>query len=198
MFYVKKSQVPILIVHFLFLTFYTVRFLSMQNYEFLLYVAVVIGGFLWILATNKKMQYSNLLLWGLTAWSFLHMSGGGIFINGDRLYGKILLPIVSDPYFIFRYDQFVHFVGFGFATLLIYEILKPILKPQLKTWGALSFVLIMAGLGLGAINEIIEFLVTTLLPQTGVGGYINTALDLVFDFLGALFGMLYIRLKVVS
>ena len=44
----------------------------------------------------------------------------------------------------------------------------------------------MIGLGFGGLNEIIEFGATVISPNTGVGGYVNTALDLVADLIGAL------------
>lgn len=44
----------------------------------------------------------------------------------------------------------------------------------------------LMGCGFGAINEIVEFLAVVALPETGVGGYANTLLDLVFNFVGAL------------
>ena len=44
-------------------------------------------------------------------------------------------------------------------------------------------------MGLGAINEIIEFSAVLLLPDTNVGGF-NTALDLVVNALGASAAML--------
>jgi hypothetical protein len=40
-------------------------------------------------------------------------------------------------------------------------------------------------MGLGALNEIIEFSAVMLVPNTNVGGYYNTALDLAFNGLGA-------------
>jgi putative membrane protein len=40
-------------------------------------------------------------------------------------------------------------------------------------------------MGLGALNEIVEFAAVVASPSTGVGGYYNTALDLVFNGLGA-------------
>jgi glycerol uptake facilitator-like aquaporin len=58
----------------------------------------------------------------------------------------------------------------------------------------LAFILIFAGLGLGALNEVNEFLVTLVLPINGVGGYMNVALDLVADFLGAIFAVLLLTL----
>jgi putative membrane protein len=51
----------------------------------------------------------------------------------------------------------------------------------------------MAGLGIGAVNEIVEYIATLLIPETGVGGYDNTLLDLISDLIGALFALLIIR-----
>jgi hypothetical protein len=53
----------------------------------------------------------------------------------------------------------------------------------------------MAGLGAGALNEIIEFAATVIFPDTGVGGYVNNSLDLVFNLLGAVVAMAVIKLK---
>jgi hypothetical protein len=54
----------------------------------------------------------------------------------------------------------------------------------------------MAGLGLGALKEIIEFIMTVVLPNTNVGGCENTALDLVSNFIGALIAIFYLKRKV--
>ena len=89
----------------------------------------------------------------------------------------------------------MHVVGFGVATLLMYHLLRPLLKKDLCRWTALSIVVVMAGLGVGALNEIIEFLATVLLPETGIGGYVNTSLDLVADFIGAILALLVIRMQ---
>ena len=96
---------------------------------------------------------------------------------------------------IFRYDQLVHIVGFGVATLVMHLLLKPHLRPGPTRWTALSIVIVMAGLGVGALNEIVEFAAVVLVPETGVGGYINTSLDLVADLIGALLALLYIRVR---
>ena len=42
-----------------------------------------------------------------------------------------------------------------------------------------------SGMGLGAMNELIEFAATLLVPETNVGGYVNTGWDLVANFVGA-------------
>jgi len=167
-------------------------FLSRENYEFLIYIGVILFFLLLIVFTNKKVNYPNDLLWGLTAWSILHVIGGGIFIGGKTVYSLMLFPIIGEPYNIFKYDQLVHFVGFGIATLLIYHLLKPSLQKN-KGWISLSIVVIMAGLGIGALNEIIEFIATVIMPETGVGGYENTAIDLIANLFGAIVAMIYIK-----
>ncbi len=156
-----------------------------------MYIGVIVFFGIVILLTNKKVNYSNFLLWGLTLWAFLHMSGGGIIVNGDILYKLILVPITET---IFKYDQFVHILGFGVATLLMYHLIKPLLKPR-QRWVSLSIIVVMAGLGVGALNEIIEFTLTVLVPETNVGGYLNTSLDLVADLIGALIALVIIRVK---
>ncbi|MEN7982186.1 MAG: DUF2238 domain-containing protein [Nanoarchaeota archaeon] len=192
---IKKSQWKIFILTLIYLLVFTFIFLSRKNYEFIIYVGVVVFFFSLILFTNKKVNYPNSVLWGLSFWGFLHMSGGGVlFKNGNRLYELILINI-SETYFILKYDQFVHIVGFFVATLVIYVLLKPLLKSNWKKWTSLSIVVIMAGFGLGALNEVIEFIATVITPETGVGGYINTSLDLISNLIGAIFAMIYIRFK---
>ncbi|RJP26346.1 MAG: DUF2238 domain-containing protein [Candidatus Abyssobacteria bacterium SURF_5] len=190
----KKRQVPILLLNGVALIGFGVLFMSRKNYEFLLYIGVIVFFLIVILSTNRRIDYPNSILWGLTGWALLHMSGGGLYIRGIKLYEVILIPI-SDSYSIFRYDQFVHIVGFGVATLVMYHLLKPLLRKGHNSRIALPIVVVMAGLGVGALNEIIEFLATVLVPETGVGGYRNTALDLVADLIGAIGAVAIIRLR---
>jgi hypothetical protein len=190
----KKGQLPILVVNAVALAAFALIFLSRKNYEFLLYIGVIIFFLVVILGTNKKVDYPNSVLWGLTAWALLHMSGGGLYIGNIKLY-EVMLITLSEEYHIFRYDQFVHIVGFGVATLVMYFLLKPLLRPDLDRWVALSIVVAMAGLGVGALNEIVEFTATVLVPETGVGGYTNTSLDLVSDLVGAVVAVAVIRIR---
>jgi hypothetical protein len=52
-----------------------------------------------------------------------------------------------------------------------------------------------AGMGLGSLNEIVEFVATLTIPETNVGGYINTGWDLVANFVGATLSVVLIRLR---
>ena len=192
--YLKKSQIPIFVIFLTFLVIYSIYFYSINNIEFLIYIGVVVFFFLLIIFTNRRVKYPNSILWGLMIWAFLHLSGGGLYLGETRLYELMLIPL-SENYPIFRFDQLVHMFGFGVTTLLVFHLLKPLLKSELKRWTAISIVVVMAGLGFGALNEIVEFIATVLSPSTGVGGYINTSLDLVSNLIGAILAMIYIRLK---
>lgn len=190
----KKGQLLILLTNLIALLFFIVVFIKRENYEFMIYIGVIIFFLLLIFFTNKKVNYPNSVLWGLTVWSILHMIGGGIYVGGKKIYEFMIFNLVGEPYHIFKYDQFVHVVGFYVATLVMYYLLKPLLKEGVRKWTALSIVVVMAGLGAGALNEIIEFSATVILPETGVGGYTNTALDLVADLIGAIIAIIQIRL----
>src|SRR3989338_10485162 len=192
--HLKKGQLPIFIVNMAALLIFAFVFAKRKNYEFMIYIGVIIFFLALILYTNKKVNYPNSILLGLTAWSLLHMSGGGIYIDGKKLYTLMIYPLVGEPYLIFKFDQFVHILGFFVATLVVYHLIKPKLIKNHK-WAALSIVVVMAGFGLGALNEVVEFLATVITPETGVGGYENTALDLVSNLIGAVLAMVYIYVK---
>jgi uncharacterized membrane protein YjdF len=191
--FIRKGQLPILIFNLLAIAFFSYRFLKLANYEFIIYIGVIVFFLIVIAATNSRIYYPNLLLWGLTLWAFMHMSGGGIRFGDGCLYDIILIPI-SSKYPILRYDQVVHTVGFAVATAVMFYLLKPILKPGLDKFTALSIVVVMAGLGVGALNEIIECLVSAIVSESGVGGYVNTSLDLIADLIGAILAMVILRI----
>jgi len=191
----KNGLLPIILATSISIIFFTFLFLKRKNYEFIIYIAVIIFFAVVIYFAHKKINYPNYVLWWLLIWAIMHMSGGGLYIGGKKLYELMILKIVGEPYNIFKFDQLVHIIGFFAATLALYYTLKPLLKENLSKWTSLSIILIMAGLGAGALNEIVEFTATVLVPETGVGGYNNTSLDLVSDLIGAVIAMVYIKLK---
>jgi hypothetical protein len=48
-------------------------------------------------------------------------------------------------------------------------------------------------MGLGAMNELVEFAATLLVPETNVGGYFNTGWDLVSNLVGVVIAAVLIR-----
>ena len=174
-----------------------IRFLIDVNHEFLIYVVVVVLATIIVAFSHRKVRYPFACLIGLTVWAVLHLAGGGVKINGDVLYALILIPI-SETYSILRYDQVVHAWGFGSATLVMYTLFNNMVSPKDTYRASFAFLVLMAGIGLGALNENIEFLLTVLLPQTGVGGYINTSLDLCSNLLGAIVALLLVRFRIID
>ena len=188
---IKKGQKPIIVVNIIAVIIFSFIFLSHKNYEFIIYIGVILFFMFLILKTNKKINYPNNVLWALTIWSVLHMAGGGIRIGDGVLYGMMVYPFVGEPYSILKFDQIVHAYGFAVATLVVYHLLKPNLVKNFG-WVRVAIVVAMAGFGLGALNEVVEFFATVVVPETGVGGYENTALDLVANLIGAVGAMAYI------
>jgi len=60
------------------------------------------------------------------------MAGGGLVVNGEVLYSLHLIPIVDlgEEMFILKFDQAVHFWGFGVTTLLAYDLLRHYLNDR--------------------------------------------------------------------
>lgn len=180
-----------------FSAIYTVAFATYYIYqgdfEFLWYVAVLVGLFLLILLTLNRSKFDRVALWGLSLWGLLHMAGGGIVVGGNVLYAFTLVPLIADGEMtILKYDQFVHMFGFAVATIVGWQLLSPHL---LKTFSrkAIYFLLILIGAGFGVLNEIVEFIAVLSFPETGVGGYINTSLDLVSNTVGAIAAVFFIH-----
>ena len=121
------------------------------------------------------------------AWAVIHMGGGAFYIKGIRLYDIILIHLIGELYNILRVDQFMHFYIYLIIGILIYSILKKYLK---KENSLTTILVIFAVMGIGAFYELIEFSTVVMFTATGVGGYYNNSLDLFFNFLGAIMGVL--------
>ena len=180
---ITRHDLPIILVNAAAIAFFTALSLRRENHEFLLYIVVILVMCVWFLAYKDRIAFDSLTLWGLTLWGVLHMAGGNIEVGDGVLYGLVLAPIWP-KHSILRYDQAVHAFGFGVATMVGYQLLNPLLRPGLREGRRVGLLLVLIGCGIGAGNEIIEFVVVLALPRTGVGGYENTMWDLVFNFIG--------------
>ncbi|MBK5932661.1 hypothetical protein CCR78_01460, partial [Rhodovulum imhoffii] len=111
--------------------------------------------------------------------------GGGVPVGDSVLYAAVLVPVVENAEMtILKYDQAVHAYGFGVTAWLLHHLLVRHYPPARGSLSALAFPALGA-MGLGAVNEIVEFIAVLAVPETNVGGYVNTALDLVFNAFGA-------------
>lgn len=190
--HIAKEQRKIFGAFILSLIIFTTTFILQGNAEFIGYVVVVVILLFAVLLSNGAVRYPNYVLWGLFIWALLHMLGGVLMENGRVVYTLMIYPIIGEPYNILKYDQVIHALGFFVATTVMFHVLKKHLNRPIS-WPAVGIVISMAGLGLGALNEIVEFLMTVILPNTNVGGYENTAIDLIANFLGAVLAVFFLR-----
>lgn len=164
--------------------------LGLGNQEFVFYIVVMFVLVLVIWLVHRSISLSKSLLWALSFWGLAHMAGGLVSlpaawpIDGDIrvLYSLWLVPDRL------KYDQLVHAYGFGVATWVCWHGIRAAVRHRggeaVPTIG-LMVLAALSGMGLGALNELIEFAATLLVPETNVGGYLNTGWDLVANFIGA-------------
>jgi hypothetical protein len=155
-----------------------------DNGQVIYYAVIMAVLFAVVVFWDSRRHLSSTVLTGLAAWGALHMAGGMIPLPDDRvLYNLWILPFV-------RFDHLVHFIGFGLAGLAFWESARPSLDLTLVSGASIVF---FGGVGFGAINEMVEFLATRVVPDTNVGGFENTGWDLVANTFGAGLAAVWVR-----
>lgn len=182
----------------------TVVAMSAGNREFAFYLVVMVLLIAAVLVVHQRVQLSRGVLWALSVWGLAHMAGGLVPvpdtwpINGNIrvLYSLWIIPD------LLKYDHLVHAYGFGVTTWLCWQGLRRILADHTRqpiteirpTPGMLTLAA-AAGMGFGAANEVVEFIATLIVPETNVGGYVNTGWDLVSNLTGCIAAAVLIRLR---
>jgi len=190
----KRGELIIIFFTLSYILGFLIYYLSIKNYDFLWYIAVLLIFFALILFTLHRSKFDYIILGGLSIWGLLHVAGGGLIIQGKVLYAfEVARLFQAGDTVLLKYDQIVHFWGFGVSALVVYHLLCPYLNNK-TNWKIVFPIVVASGMGLGALNEIIEFIAVLSFSETGVGGYYNTSFDLVFNFLGAIAAVLFIKL----
>lgn len=175
-----KNELAVLAFTALYVVAASVASVQRSNHEFVMYIGVmvVLGAAAW--ALHRRVRLHPLSLWGLSLWGLAHMLGGLWRVSESTgvLYN---LRFWEDG---LKYDQAVHAYGFALSTWLCWQALRPALATPGPTFG-LSVLCALGGMGLGAVNEIVEFIAVLTIPDTNVGGYVNTGWDLVSNAAGA-------------
>lgn len=142
------------------------------------YLAVVVVGTAAVVVLHLRYRFTLATRIGLVVFALSHVAGGMLTVGDGVLYQWWLLePVV-------RYDNLQHAWGFGFAGRMVWEILETKLDPRSRT-PVVAFWIVALGAGtLGALNEIVEWVLTLTIPGTDVGGYDNTVRDLLADLVG--------------
>ncbi|GAA0302488.1 DUF2238 domain-containing protein [Rhodovulum strictum] len=173
---------------------FTIWFFSRGNYEFIWYVLTMMGMIALAALGLRKAEFPAALLWALSLWGLAHMAGGGVPVGGSVLYNWMIWHVGGEGELaILKYDQAVHAYGFGVTAWMLWHLMVRHYPATAGSWTALTYPAFGA-MGLGALNEIIEFVAVLSIPDTNVGGYLNTGLDLVFNAIGATVAVLTIAL----
>ncbi|GEP43353.1 DUF2238 domain-containing protein [Brevifollis gellanilyticus] len=170
------------------------------NTEFIFYIVVMVVLISVMTWVHKSVGLTTGLLWALSVWGLAHMAGGLIKLpagwpyNGENpvLYSWWIIPQKL------KYDQIVHAYGFGITTWLCWHSLRSSLRKscgiELQPTFGLMVLSAAAGIGFGALNEVVEFIAVLTIPNTNVGGYENTGWDLVANLVGATTAAIIIRI----
>ena len=164
------------------------------NFEFVYYLAVMVVLSTVVLLVHLRLRLPAAVLAALAIWGALHMAGGLVPvpeswpIDGEvRVLYSWRLAGVNGPLAWLKFDQLVHAYGFGVTAWLLWASLVASRRRRgevTRPDAGLMVLIAAAACGFGALNEIVEF-VATLLTETNVGGYTNTALDLIANLVGA-------------
>ena len=160
------------------------------NLEFLFYIAVMLVLIGCVYVVHRHVDLTSGVLWGLSIWGLAHMAGGLLLVPEG-------LPVSSASRVLYtlwiipgrlKYDHIVHAYGFGMTTWVCWQGLRSAIRRRggstVPTFG-LMVLSASAAMGFGALNELVEFVATLIVPETNVGGYLNTGWDLVANLFGA-------------
>jgi hypothetical protein len=160
------------------------------NIEFVFYIVVMVVLITSLVLVHRQVHFTDGVLWGMSCWGMLHMAGGLVYVP-ESLTQNGSQPVLYSWWIIrdwLKYDQIVHAYGFGITTWVCWQIMRSNIKKQTgenpePTFG-LCVLCATAGMGFGALNEVVEFIATLTIPETNVGDYNNTGWDLVYNLIG--------------
>lgn len=143
---------------------------------------LVIGA---LIAWLRRAALPDLLAIGLAIAAILDLAGGLINVGHNVLYNASIGPYINGLVtHLLQYDHVVHaYVSFitAFACWVILAAPHAVANHRRE----LVILVVGAALGLGALNEVVEFLATLAHHGAHAGGYWNTGWDLVFNLIGA-------------
>ena len=196
----RQRIVPVAVFTASYILLAAVLALRSGNDEFLFYIAVMFVLIALVWAVDRSVTLSRGALWALSLWGLAHMAGGLLTVPAAwpvSSESRVLYTLWLIPERL-KYDHLVHAYGFGVTTWVCWQGLRAALRhrgaAQNPTFGLLVLA-VAAGLGFGALNEVIEFAATLSLPETNVGGYLNTGWDLVANLVGATGAAILIWIK---
>lgn len=144
---------------------------------------VVIGA---AVALLRRAPLPGLLAAGLAVAAIATLAGGLVPVGGDVLYNAGIGPYDQAlGTHLLQYDHAAHAYVSFVAVFACWSVLA---APHAGTVGRRDLVILAVGaaLGLGALNETVEFIATLAHHGAHAGGYWNTGWDLVCNTIGTI------------
>ena len=173
-----------------YLTVGGIYFLQDLNFEFVIYVGVIIGLLIGLFYLQRIIRFPLWMLWLFSIWGLMHVLGGMVPTPDGVLFAYRIYPFLDlgGDFYILKYDQVVHAYLYGVQAIMYYYIIRSFFGVKGYEFGV-WFLAALTSLGFSGLNEIMEFLIAISLERNGVGGYENAMLDLIFNFSGAVIAL---------
>lgn len=154
---------------------------SRGNYEFLFYTTYMVVMVWGIARYHATLHISELVVGLISLFGLLHLLGGTVYLGDIRLYD---MAFFGGP---LHFDNLVHTCGGMLAAAVSYNVLHIHFDKSVRHHHLVeSFILVTLASGIGAYNELIELCAVVFLDAgVEIGDYMNNAVDLVFNFIGA-------------
>jgi len=133
----------------------------------------------------RRVVLPPLLAAGLAIAAIVTLAGGLIRVGHDVLYNANTGPY--NPALGTHYLQYDHFAHAYVSFVIVFACWFMLAAPHADggRHGELVLLAVGAALGLGALNEMVEFIATLAHHGAHAGGYWNTGWDLIANFTGA-------------
>jgi uncharacterized membrane protein YjdF len=133
---------------------------------------------------DRAAHFSRRMVWALASVVIVHLIGG------------LMVPLDGAPTFyetwlidgVLKFDQLAHAYGTGVLTVACSQLVVGLLGSSTRRGWGLGFVAALMACGLGALNELVEFLFGLGNANLHAGGIENTGWDLAFNLAGATVG----------
>jgi uncharacterized membrane protein YjdF len=144
-------------------------------------VLVIAAAIMWL----RRTAFPGLLAAGLTVAAIASLAGGLVAVGHDVLYNASTGPY--NPSLGTHYLQYDHLAHAYTSFVVVFACWFILAAPHAghARRGELILLAVGAALGLGGLNEMVEFIATLAHHGAHAGGYWNTGWDLVSNFIGA-------------
>lgn len=152
--------------------------------EFFVYATLILCAIALVRKMLKGLRVPVWLLILAETGLLMNFVGGLGMVDGKRVFDTVWLGL--------RYDKYVHFFN-SFAGALFLARYRWPFETRSKIAGPVMAV--VAVMGLGAIVEVVEYAIVCNVPGNGVGTYDNNMQDMIWNGLGAIAGVVLVRVR---